>query len=598
MPPRGPGMGGVSTRVADNHTHDVKYVLKNLWKYVYAYRFPMIGILILSLFSNTLALLGPKLSGNAIDAITKETGVDFPRVFYFAFLMLVFYAFSALFGYIISVCMVKLSQKIVSTMRTDVFKSISRLPIGYTDQNAIGDIISKISYDIDTVNTSLSHDIVQILSSLVTVIGSLIMMLSLSPLLILVFAVTVPLSVLLTKYITGKTRPLFRARSRKLGELNGFVEEMISGLKTAKAYHREQYTINRFDEKNEEAVQAYYKSEYYGSITGPSVNFVNNLSLTLVSVFGALLYLYRYMTIGDISSFVLYSRKFSGPINETANLIAEMQSALAAGERVFRLIDEAPETEDKENAVTLENPKGRVVMEHVSFGYTPDRIILKDLNLVAEPGSVTAIVGPTGAGKTTIINLLMRFYDRAGGSITIDGIPIEDIKRKSLRESFAMVLQETWLFEGTVFANIAYGAKNATLEDVQKAARMARISHFIEQLPDGYNTVITENGGNISKGQKQLLTIARAMLLDAKMLILDEATSNVDTRTEERIQEAMLQLMKNKTVFVIAHRLSTIRNADHILVLNEGDIVEQGTHAELIQKNGFYSRLYHAQFES
>ena len=380
--------------------------------------------------------------------------------------------------------------------------------------------------------------------------------------------------------------------------MNGFVEEMISGLKTAKAYHREQYTINRFDEKNEEAVQAYYKSEYYGSITGPSVNFVNNLSLTLVSVFGALLYLYRYMTIGDISSFVLYSRKFSGPINETANLIAEMQSALAAGERVFRLIDEAPETEDKENAVTLENPKGRVVMEHVSFGYTPDRIILKDLNLVAEPGSVTAIVGPTGAGKTTIINLLMRFYDRAGGSITIDGIPIEDIKRKSLRESFAMVLQETWLFEGTVFANIAYGAKNATLEDVQKAARMARISHFIEQLPDGYNTVITENGGNISKGQKQLLTIARAMLLDAKMLILDEATSNVDTRTEERIQEAMLQLMKNKTVFVIAHRLSTIRNADHILVLNEGDIVEQGTHAELIQKNGFYSRLYHAQFES
>ncbi len=494
--------------------------------------------------------------------------------------------------------MVRLSQKIVSAMRCDAFQSISRLPVGFTDRHAIGDILSVISYDIDTLSTSLAHDVVQILSSVVTVVGSLYMMLTISPLLILVFAVTIPLSVFITRFITSRTRPLFRARSRKLGELNSFVEEMLSGLKTAKAYHREDYTIDRFDKKNEEAVQAYYKSEYYGSTTGPSVSFVNNLSLSLVSVFGALLYLWRYMSLGDVSSFVLYSRKFSGPINEVANIIAELQSALAAGERVFRLIDEPPETPDAPDAVELENAQGLVEMKNVSFGYEKNRVILHDLSLVAKPGSVTAIVGPTGAGKTTIINLLMRFYDRLSGEILIDGRPIEKYTRKSLRKNFAMVLQDTWLFGGTVYENIAYGNPNATLEDVKRAAERARISYFIEQLPNGYDTVLTENGGNISKGQKQLLTIARAMLLDASMLILDEATSNVDTQTEIRIQDAMLQLMKNKTCFVIAHRLSTIQNADNILVLDHGDIVEQGTHDELMTCGGFYKKLYQAQFES
>lgn len=598
MPPRGPGMGGVSTRVADNHTHDVKYVLRNLWKYIYRYRLRLLFVLALSLLSNALALFGPRLSGAAIDAITREGGVDFSGVYRYAFLMLGFYAVSAGLSFLISVYMVKLSQKIVTTMRGDVFESISRLPVGFTDSHAVGDIISIISYDIDTINTSLSHDVVQILSSLVTVVGSLYMMLTLSPLLILVFAVTIPLSIFVTRFITSRTRPLFRARSRKLGELNGFVEEMVSGLKTAKAYNREDYTIERFDKKNEEAVEAYYRSEYYGSITGPSVNFVNNLSLSLVSVFGALLYLKGRMSLGDISSFVLYSRKFSGPINEVANIIAELQSALAAGERVFRLIDQPPETPDAPDAVALTNVHGNVEMKNVSFGYTPERTILHNLSLTAAPGSVTAIVGPTGAGKTTIINLLMRFYDRAGGEIRIDGVPIEKITRASLRKSFAMVLQDTWLFEGTVFQNIAYGNPDATLEDVKRAAERARISHFIEQLPSGYDTVIMENGGNISKGQKQLLTIARAMLLDAKMLILDEATSNVDTQTELRIQDAMLTLMKNKTCFVIAHRLSTIQNADNILVLNHGDIVEQGTHDELMNMNGFYKQLYAAQFEN
>lgn len=597
MPPRSP-MGGVKTHVEDNHTHDVRYVLRNLWKYLYRYRFGMFAVLALSLLSNVLALLGPRLSGAAIDAITGGEHVNFPSVYRYALLMLAFYAVSAGLSFLISVYMVRLSQKIVSAMRCDAFQSISRLPVGFTDRHAIGDILSVISYDIDTLSTSLAHDVVQILSSVVTVVGSLYMMLTISPLLILVFAVTIPLSVFITRFITSRTRPLFRSRSRKLGELNGFVEEMLSGLKTAKAYHREDYTIDRFDKKNEEAVQAYYKSEYYGSTTGPSVSFVNNLSLSLVSVFGALLYLWRYMSLGDVSSFVLYSRKFSGPINEVANIIAELQSALAAGERVFRLIDEPPETPDAPDAIELENAQGLVEMKNVSFGYEKNRVILHDLSLVAKPGSVTAIVGPTGAGKTTIINLLMRFYDRLGGEILIDGRPIEKYTRKSLRKNFAMVLQDTWLFGGTVYENIAYGNPNATLEDVKRAAERARISYFIEQLPNGYDTMLTENGGNISKGQKQLLTIARAMLLDASMLILDEATSNVDTQTEIRIQDAMLQLMKNKTCFVIAHRLSTIQNADNILVLDHGDIVEQGTHDELMTRGGFYKKLYQAQFES
>ncbi len=597
MPPRSP-MGGVKTHVEDNHTHDVRYVLRNLWKYLYRYRFGMFAVLALSLLSNVLALLGPRLSGAAIDAITGGEHVNFPSVYRYALLMLAFYAVSAGLSFLISVYMVRLSQKIVSAMRCDAFQSISRLPVGFTDRHAIGDILSVISYDIDTLSTSLAHDVVQILSSVVTVVGSLYMMLTISPLLILVFAVTIPLSVFITRFITSRTRPLFRARSRKLGELNGFVEEMLSGLKTAKAYNREDYTIDRFDKKNEEAVQAYYKSEYYGSTTGPSVSFVNNLSLSLVSVFGALLYLWRYMSLGDVSSFVLYSRKFSGPINEVANIIAELQSALAAGERVFRLIDEPPETPDAPDAIELENAQGLVEMKNVSFGYEKNRVILHDLSLVAKPGSVTAIVGPTGAGKTTIINLLMRFYDRLSGEILIDGRPIEKYTRKSLRKNFAMVLQDTWLFGGTVYENIAYGNPAATLEDVKRAAERARISYFIEQLPNGYDTVLTENGGNISKGQKQLLTIARAMLLDASMLILDEATSNVDTQTEIRIQDAMLQLMKNKTCFVIAHRLSTIQNADNILVLDHGDIVEQGTHDELMARGGFYKKLYQAQFES
>ncbi|KAI4453636.1 atp-binding cassette sub-family b [Holotrichia oblita] len=372
---------------------------------------------------------------------------------------------------------------------------------------------------------------------------------------------------------------------------------MVTGVKTIKAYASEDIMLNRFDKNNKEAMDVYYNADYFGTMTGPTVNFINNLSLAFVAAFGAILFLYQKLTIGDISSFVLYSRKFSGPINETANIVNELQSALAAAERVFRVLDEETEIKDMDNAVTLSEINGTVRIEDVSFGYTKEKQIIKSLNLFADSGSLTAIVGPTGAGKTTIINLLMRFYDPDSGSIYIDNYENREITRESLRKSYAMVLQDTWLFEGTIFDNIAYGRENTTQEEVMNATKAARIHSYIMRLPHGYNTILNEDGINISKGQKQLLTIARAMLLDAKMLILDEATSNVDTRTEILIQKAMRKLMSGKTCFVIAHRLSTIQNADLILVIEDGNVVEQGTHDHLMDKRGAYYRMYASQFE-
>lgn len=562
------------------------------------YKWLLLLALFLTIGSNLFSLIGPMLSGYAIDAI--EPGfqkVEFEKVFYYIILMIGFYIVSSFLSYLLSILMIYISRKVVYRMRKDVFDNLLMLPVGYFDTHQTGDIISCISYDIDTVNTSLSSDLVQIFATVITVIGAFSMMIVISPKLVLVFLFTVPLSMFLTKKITKRTRPLFKKRSKKLGELNGFIEEMISGQKTLKAYDQEENTIHKFDDKNKEAVDAYYKAEYYGSVTGPTVNFINNLSLSLISVFGALLYLAGQMSVGNISSFVLYSRKFSGPINEAANIISEFQSALAAAERVFQLMDEKPEPFDKEEAKELEEVAGNVEIKDVSFGYQKDNIIIHNLNLHAQQGKLVAVVGPTGAGKTTFINLLMRFYDVNDGNIYVDKENIYDVTRKSLRKSYAMVLQDTWLFEGTIFENIAYGKENATMEEVVAAAKAAKIHSFIKRLPNGYHTILSDDGTNISKGQKQLLTIARAMLLDSHMLILDEATSNVDTRTEIQIQHAMRQLMEHKTCFVIAHRLSTIQNADVILVVNHGEIVEQGTHKELLKKQGFYYQLYKAQFE-
>ncbi len=575
-----------------------KGTILRLGQYLLRYRYQMLLALVLTVASNLFALVGPMLSGYAIDAIEPGLGrVDFARVFYYAALMVLFYLVSSALSYVLSVLMIRISKKVVYQMREDVFTHLMELPVGYFDTHQTGDIISRISYDIDTVNTSLANDLVQILTTLITVVGAFSMMVAISPRLVLIFVFTVPLSIFLTKLITGKTRPLFRLRSRKLGELNGFVEEMITGQKTLKAYHQEDNTIRKFDLKNEEAVEAYYRAEYYGSVVGPTVNFINNLSLTLVSVFGALLFLAGNMRIGSISSFILYSRKFSGPINEAANIMSELQLALAAEERVFNTIDEPTETPDGESAQVLCHVRGDVRLENVSFGYTQGQRIIKNLDLYAPHGKLVAIVGPTGAGKTTLINLLMRFYDVQDGHIFVDNHEIRDVTRASLRKAYAMVLQDTWLFQGSVFENIAYGRQGATMDEVVAAAKAAKIHSYIMRLPQGYDTVLTDEGTNISKGQKQLLTIARAMLLDAPMLILDEATSNVDTRTEQQIQQAMRRLMENKTCFVIAHRLSTIQNADVILVVNHGEIVEQGTHGELMERGGFYYRLYRAQFE-
>lgn len=573
-----------------------RHILLRLGRYLWQFKGWLFLAILLSISSNLLSLAGPMYSGYAVDAMVGKGQVNMERVIYCCEIMIALYLVSAALAYILNLVMLQITKRIVSTMRSNIFDRLMRLPVSFFDTHAAGDIISRITYDVDTINTSLSNDVVSLAASFITVIGSLVMMLLISPPLVLIFVVTVPLTIFFIKKLTGLTRPLFRARSGKLGELNGFIEEMLAGQKSLKAYHQEVNTIGKFQAKNEEAVDAYYRADYMGSMVGPSVNLVNNISLALVTIFGAIRFIFGQMTLGNISSFVLYSRKFSGPINESANIMSELQSALAAAERVFRLLDETEESADSTEAKVLTDIYGDVELSHVSFGYTKDHTIIHDLSLHAEPGKLIAIVGPTGAGKTTIINLLMRFYDIDSGKITIDGNDITKVTRDSLRRAFAMVLQDTWLFHGTIYENIAYGKPDATLEDVKRVCNAARIHNYIMRLPKQYDTVLTDDGRNISKGQKQLLTIARAMLLDAHMLILDEATSNVDTRTELQIQEAMLELMKDKTCFVIAHRLSTIQNADCILVVKEGEVIEQGTHDELMEKRGFYRSLYDSQF--
>ena len=592
---RGRGPGARTFQKTKNR----KYVLKRLWDYLMHYKWLILLALILTILSNLFALIGPSLLGEAIDAmdIEKNGFVNLDKVFHYATLMVIFYVLSSIFAYILSRLMIMIGKKIVFKMRQDAFDRIQTLPVSYFDGNTIGDIISKMSYDIDTINTSLSSDLIAICTSVITVIGSFVMMIIKAPILVLVFVITLPISLLFTRFMLKRTHKLFKARSQTLGDLNGYIEEMVTGNKTIKAYGQEEKVINNFDELNIKATDAAYKAEYYGSITGPGVNFVNNLSMSLICVFGSILYVFNTLSLGDVSSFIQYARKFSGPINEIANIFVDIQSALAAGERVFNLIDADEETKDSKDAINLEEVIGDVEFENVKFGYVKDKTIIKDLSFTAPSGKVVAIVGPTGAGKTTIVNLLMRFYDIDDGNIYLDNNDIYNIKRKDLRKSYAMVLQDTWLFQASVFENLSYSREDITLDDVIKVCKVARIHHFIERLPQGYDTILSEGGINISKGQRQLLTIARAMLLDAKMLILDEATSNVDTRTEIKIQEAMKKLMENKTCFIIAHRLSTIQNADLILVVKDGNIVEKGKHEELLKQNGFYSELYYSQFK-
>ena len=576
---------------------DAKGTLRRIFQYIMSYRVAVAVLLLCTFASNIGNLLGPTFAGKAIGAAVGKGQVDFDTVAYYARCMLIAYLLSNLMSFLVNQAMMRIGRRIANKMRRDVFAKLMALPVSYFDRNQAGDIISRVSYDIDVVTTSISADLVQILTSVVTVVGSFVMMCIISAPMTACLCIPIPLAIFFTRYMGKRTRPLYSKRSAAYGKMNGYVEEMFSGQKTILAYAYEDDVCKEFGGINREAAVAYRNADSLGMTTGPTVGMINNLGLSLIGMVGAALYMLGMAGMEQISSFVLYSRKFSGPINEIANIMNEIYSALAAAERVFTLLDQPEEPADLPGAETLGQVRGDVEARHVSFGYLPGKIVLHDLNLKAKPGQTVAIVGHTGAGKTTIINLLMRFYDVNAGEILVDGKELHEVTRDSLRRAYAMVLQDTWVFQGTIFENIAYGKEGATKEEVIAAAKAARIHHYIMRLPEGYDTVISEDGGNISKGQKQLLTIARAMLYNTQMLILDEATSNVDTNTEREVQRAMQELMKGKTSFVIAHRLSTIQHADNILVMEHGEVVEQGTHEELMRKKGTYYRLYAAQFE-
>ena len=583
---------------AKERPKNAKKAILRLLQYLKPFRWAVLIACLLAFTGNILNLLGPKFAGAAIEAADAGVGlVDFKLVGHYAKWMLIAYLMSNLLSFGVNQIMMRVSRRVAQRMRNDVFDKMMVLPVGYFDRNQAGDIISRVSYDIDVICTSLSTDIVQIMTSVVTVVGSFIMMCTISAPLVLCMLVTIPLAITYTRMMGKRTRPLYSRRSAAYGAMNGFVEEMFSGQKTIVAYANEDGVCRKFEDINHEAANAYYAADSLGSSMGPSVGFINNLGLALIGFLGSVLYFRGRVDLGSISSFVLYSRKFSGPINEIANIMNEIYSALSASERVFRMLDEPEEVADVPDAKVLQDVRGDVEMDHVSFGYLPGKTVLKDLSLKADAGQTIAIVGATGAGKTTIINLLMRFYDVDEGEIRVDGNPIRSLTRDSLRRSYAMVLQDTWVFQGTIFENIAYGKENATMDDVVAAAKAAQIHGYIMRLPKGYHTVISEDGGNISKGQKQLLTIARAMLYNTEMLILDEATSNVDTGTERKVQKAMANLMRGKTCFIIAHRLSTIQHADQILVVEKGDVAELGTHESLMRKRGIYYRLYASQFD-
>lgn len=521
--------------------------------------------------------------------------IDFGKIFDILLTVLILYALSGALSFVMQFILAKTSQQIVYDMRRQIDEKLSKLPLKFFDGRTHGEILTRVTNDIDTISTSLSQGIVQIITSVTMLAGIIVMMFTISWVMTLISLVILPLSFVFVQIIVKRSQKYFISQQRELGHINGHVEEMYGGHTVVKAFGREEDSLKTFDGINEKLYNVGWKAQFLSGIMMPVINFLSNLSYVLVCAIGGIMVINGSITIGDVQAFIQYSRQFTQPITQVAQIANVLQSTIACAERVFEILDEKEMTPDRHENI-IESPKGAVSFEHVSFGYEPENRIIKDFNLDAPPGDVIAIVGPTGAGKTTLVNLLMRFYDIDSGRISVDGVDTMSMPRENLRREFGMVLQDTWLFGGTIKENIAYGRENATDEEIVRAAKMAHVDHFIRSLPEKYDTVLNEEASNISQGQKQLLTIARALLADPAILILDEATSSVDTRTESYIQNAMIELMKGRTNFVIAHRLSTIRNASTILVMNHGEIIEQGNHNSLMAKNGFYADLYNSQF--
>ncbi|MFA9557026.1 ABC transporter ATP-binding protein [Evansella sp. AB-rgal1] len=579
-----------------------KVTLKRLLSYLKPRRLPLIIVAIAAVFSTLFNVISPKLLGDAtsslFDSFMEGTGVDFPFIGKLLIVLIILYCASTFFAFIQQYIMAGVSQRTIAEMRQEVNEKLTRLPIQYFDKHKHGDVLSRAVNDIDNINTSLQQALTQVITSVITVIGIIIMMLVISPLLTLVVCITIPLSVIVVRTVAQFSQKHFKSQQKELGSINGHIEEMFTGHQVVKAFGQEQDAIKEFDSINDRLYKAGWKAQFISGIMMPLMTFISNIGYVFVSIAGGLLVLNGSIRIGDVQAFIQYSQQLSQPMVQVASVANMIQAALASAERVFALLDEDEEKREEVSDVNLANLRGRVSFEHVHFGYEENSPVINDMNIEVEHGQTVAIVGPTGAGKTTIINLLLRFYETNKGDIRIDNKSIKDLSREEVRSMFAMVLQDTWLFNGTIRENIAYGREGATETEIIKAAHNAYADDFIRTLPKGYDTVLSEDATNISQGQRQLITIARALLRDPKILLLDEATSSVDTRTEMNIQKAMKELMNGRTSFVIAHRLSTIRDADLILVMNKGDIVEKGTHEQLIEKNGFYAELYYSQFSS
>lgn len=587
---------------------DFKGTFKRLIGYLAPYKWRLAAVFGTAVLSTLFTIIGPKILGKATTKIFEGivlkmngvpgAGIDFNYIARILVLLGFLYLFSSLFTFIQGFIMASVAQKTVFQLRKEAEAKISRLPLKYFDSTTTGETLSRVVNDVDNISTTLQQSLTQIITSVVTIIGVIIMMLSISVTMTLILLLTLPLSGIIAVLVAKKSQGYFGAQQKVLGQLNGHVEEIYTGHEVVKAFGQEQKAIEEFDEINEQLYQSSWKAQFISGAIMPLMQFVNNLGYVLICVVGGVFVANGRITVGDIQAFIQYARQFSQPITQTANIANILQSTIASAERVFELLDEQEEEAESEKPISIEHPKGYVTFENVDFGYKSDHLLIKNMNITVTPGQKVAIVGPTGAGKTTLINLLMRFYEIQGGAIRIDGVNIKDMKRSELHNLFGMVLQDTWLFNGTIAENIAYGRIGATVEEIIEAAKAAHADHFIRTLPEGFETVLNEEATNISQGQKQLLTIARAILANPAILILDEATSSVDTRTELFIQRAMNRLMEDRTSFVIAHRLSTIKDADLILVMNKGTVIEQGTHDDLLAQNGFYADLYNSQFAS